>query len=119
MRHWISGAAALLLVVASPCVAGAQTHGAAPTTKVIKALTVASPIRIDGTLSEPEWQQAEVISDLVQQEPRVGEPVTEKTEVRVLVTTAPTCTSASPASTAKRDGIIAREMRRDNRARRR
>ena len=81
-------AAALLLGSALPRVVHAQPPAGTPATKVMRALSVSSPIRVDGSLSEPEWQQAEAISDLVQQEPRVGEPVTERTEVRILLDSA-------------------------------
>lgn len=39
---------------------------------------------IDGRLDEAVWARAPVATDFVQQEPEVGEPATERTEVRVL-----------------------------------
>jgi len=39
---------------------------------------------VDGALDEPEWQGAGVIEDLVQQEPRAGEPTPYRTRVRIL-----------------------------------
>lgn len=42
------------------------------------------PIEVDGTLDEPAWEGAEVISEFVQQRPRDGYPPTERTEVRLL-----------------------------------
>ena len=42
------------------------------------------PIQIDGTLDEPAWEAAEVISEFIQQRPRDGYPATERTEVRLL-----------------------------------
>ena len=64
-------------------------------------------------MDEPLWQNAEVISDFVQQEPKVGQPVSERTEVRVLIDGSNlyfgiVCFDATPA------GIIGRELRRDN-----
>jgi hypothetical protein len=40
--------------------------------------------RIDGTLDDPVWQTAEVVSDFRQREPLETFPATEKTEVRIL-----------------------------------
>ena len=102
--------AALLLASAAP--AWPQTAGAG-TTKALRALRVTAPIRVDGSLAEPEWAQAEVITDLIQQEPRVGQPVTERTEIRVLLDDSAlyfgvVCFDADPR------GPTARELRRDN-----
>jgi hypothetical protein len=82
-------------------------------TKAMQALTVQGGVRVDGALTEPDWQRAEAITDFAQQEPQVGKPVSERTEVRVLLDGANlyigvVCSDATPA------GIIAREMRRDN-----
>jgi hypothetical protein len=41
------------------------------------------PITIDGRMDEAAWQDVEVITDFVQAEPRVGEPPSERTEVRI------------------------------------
>ncbi len=43
------------------------------------------PIRVDGFLDEPPWQQAGVIGDLTQQSPTPGGATPFRTEVRVLV----------------------------------
>jgi hypothetical protein len=45
----------------------------------------AEAVRVDGVLSEPFWQDAQVIHDLRQQEPDEGAPATEDTEVRVVL----------------------------------
>lgn len=41
---------------------------------------------LDGTLNDPLWQLARVVSDFRQREPHEGEGSTEKTEVRILYT---------------------------------
>jgi hypothetical protein len=53
--------------------------------RVIRAhrLGPADRIRLDGVLDEPFWREAEVAGDFRQQDPREGEPATERTEVRV------------------------------------
>jgi hypothetical protein len=45
---------------------------------------VRSSITVDGALNEPEWSEAERIGELVQREPKPGEPATEPTEVKLL-----------------------------------
>jgi hypothetical protein len=50
----------------------------------LRAVLAANGPRIDGVLDEPAWQTANVIDTFVQQEPREGEPATDRTEVRVL-----------------------------------
>jgi hypothetical protein len=40
--------------------------------------------QIDGVLDDPVWSQAVVLTELVQSEPDEGQPVSERTEVRVL-----------------------------------
>ncbi len=41
-------------------------------------------VNIDGRLDEPFWQRAVPAADFVQQDPRNGEPPTERTEVRIV-----------------------------------
>ena len=50
----------------------------------VNALRVEQPPMIDGMLDEAAWQQAPVAGDFVQQDPDDGEPITERTEFRVL-----------------------------------
>lgn len=103
---WLSGSA----------VAHARQDAASPaagTEKTLRALTTSTAIRVDGRLDDPAWQVADVVSDFVQQEPRVGEPISERTEVRVVLDDGAMyfgvrCFDATPR------GIIARELRRDN-----
>jgi hypothetical protein len=53
---------------------------------IAHAVRVEHPPRIDGTLKDPIWQQADPITDFRQREPFEGQPATEKTEVRVVYT---------------------------------
>jgi hypothetical protein len=48
------------------------------------ARAVATPPVIDGRLTDPAWQDAEPLSGFLQRELRQGEPVTERTEVRII-----------------------------------
>jgi hypothetical protein len=81
--------------------------------KTLRAHRIAVPVRVDGVLDDQPWREAESASDLVQQDPHVGEPVSEATEIRVLVDDQAiyfgiVCHDADP------HGVIARELRRDN-----
>ncbi|WP_400193771.1 DUF5916 domain-containing protein [Hymenobacter sp. B81] len=52
--------------------------------KQLTALRVAGGIKLDGALDEPEWQQAAVATDFIQNRPNPGPPERHKTEVRIL-----------------------------------
>src|SRR5215510_11341771 len=78
----------------------------------IRAVRVTAPLRIDGALDEPLYSSVLPISDFIQQEPREGEPATEKTEVWLAfdndnVYVSFRCWESEPGQ------MIANEMRRD------
>jgi len=80
--------------------------------KAVEARRIDAPIRVDGRLDEPAWARAQVIDDFVQQDPDEGEPVTERTEVRVLydadrLYVGFECYDSQPGR------VVANEMRRD------
>lgn len=50
--------------------------------KVVRAVRIERPVKIDGVLEEPAWQR-DGYTDFVQRDPHDGEPPTEKTEVWV------------------------------------
>ena len=50
----------------------------------IKAYRTFAAIKIDGELTEPDWQEAQRIDHFVQYEPDEGAPMTQPTEVKVL-----------------------------------
>ncbi|MEP6782760.1 MAG: carbohydrate binding family 9 domain-containing protein, partial [Acidobacteriota bacterium] len=50
----------------------------------VTAVKTTEPIKVDGLLDEAAWASAQVIDQFVQQEPREGQPATDRTEVRVL-----------------------------------
>ncbi len=79
----------------------------------VRARVATGAITIDGRLSEPAWQQAEVMT-LTQQSPHPGEPTPYATEVRVLIVGDAlvfgfTCHDPNPAKiethTLQRDGM--------------
>jgi len=80
--------------------------------RIAKATRVDRPPKLDGTLDDPAWQQADPISNFLQREPFEGQAPTEKTEVRILydkhqVYFGITCFDSSPKA------IVATELRRD------
>lgn len=80
--------------------------------KEIKALLTQETIEIDGHLNEEAWKTAQVIDDFVQQGPKEGQPITERTAVRVLYDIEKLyigfeCSDSEPKK------IVANEMRRD------
>jgi hypothetical protein len=78
-------AAALAAVVTLPTALVAQTT--AQERPVVKAGQLASgqaPPTIDGKVDEGVWTAIEPHTTFIQQDPRLGEPATEKTEVRLL-----------------------------------
>lgn len=70
-------------VTAAPVVA---QDGAAHTRppRSIQASALTGPITLDGRLDEPAWGTAEAATDFIQQQPKEGEPATQRTEVRFL-----------------------------------
>ena len=88
-----SGAAlALVAFLAFPATGHAQTsdstrvadrHGDAPQ---IPASHADGPLRADGVLDEPAWREAQPVTAFTQRDPEEGHPVSERTEVRVLIT---------------------------------
>ena len=78
----------------------------------VHAVRVTTPMRIDGVLDEPIYTTTAPISDFIQQEPREGEPATEKTEMWVAfdennIYVSFRCWESEPAR------VVANDMRRD------
>ncbi|GIV30991.1 MAG: hypothetical protein KatS3mg029_0342 [Saprospiraceae bacterium] len=78
----------------------------------IVAFRIDAPIRLDGQLDEPCWQEAGRIRNFTQVEPQEGAPATERTEVAVVYTTSALyigvwCYDSNP------NGITAKFLQRD------
>jgi hypothetical protein len=52
--------------------------------KMLSAVKTSQSPQIDGNLNDPVWQQAPLASDFMQYAPSFGNPVSSKTEVRIL-----------------------------------
>jgi len=76
------------LFVAAPAFAQAPdsthalSHADAPK---IHALQTSEHIKLDGKLDEPVWSKAQPVDGFTQHDPEEGKPVSERTEVRILV----------------------------------
>jgi hypothetical protein len=77
--------AAILLALAHPGAAHAQMPRGAPSGDFnVAAARAAQTPTVDGRLDDAAWTSAQPISGFVQREPVEGQPVSERTEVRVL-----------------------------------
>jgi len=79
----------------------------------VRATRIAEPLVLDGKLDDAVYTRVRPMSDFVQQEPREGEPATEKTEAWVFfddenVYVSARCWDSHP------ERMVINEMRRDN-----
>ena len=51
--------------------------------KTYTTMRVTTPIKIDGILNDEGWKNIPVANDFIQLDPTEGNPVTQKTEVRI------------------------------------
>jgi len=80
--------------------------------RIAQAVRVERPPRLDGTLDDPIWQQAVLITDFRQKEPYEGQPATEKTEVSILYTRTEIYFGIFCQDSVAH-GVIATQLRRD------
>ena len=92
--------------------ATAQTPVPADAPRTAKAVRTALPPRIDGRLEDAMWATAEPFTDFIQNEPRDGQPASERTEVRVLFDNEALYIAAEMRD-ARPEGIVLGESRRD------
>ena len=93
VRHVLAGLAGILVLASAafaqpaslaPVPLGADTTQTERLTLGAVRLAAGQRPAIDGRLDEAIWDEAPVAADFVQQEPEVGQPASERTEVRVL-----------------------------------
>src|SRR3954469_23060615 len=88
----VACAALLLLFGSAHAATAAQDQTAAssvvertaPDRVTVRAVRLATPLRVDGRLDEEVYARIPPISDFIQQEPREGEPATERTDAWIL-----------------------------------
>ncbi len=110
----------LIIVISSPFIvcAASKPETAAPAAnhdfsdRIAEAFPLQGDIALDGLLDEPAWQQCVPITELFQQQPAEGEPVSEKTEIRVLYSAQVLYVGVTCFDRAAQK-IVARKMRRE------
>ncbi|HSW29890.1 MAG TPA: DUF5916 domain-containing protein [Longimicrobiales bacterium] len=78
-----AAAAALLALLPLSLTAQAPASGERPR-PVVAATRAVGSIHVDGRLDEASWAAAQVVSEFTQVDPEEGQPVSERTEARVL-----------------------------------
>ena len=76
--------AAVILICWTNAFSAGQDIFANPGSRKVTALHIEGKIVIDGRFDEPEWSRAQPAADFIQNDPAMGEPATERTEVQVL-----------------------------------
>ena len=123
-RTGIIACVGIIMFVAAASTARSQDHqheaaAAAPQIDakterpVLKAVKIEKAPKIDGLLDEPAWETVPAMDQFTQQEPRIGEPATERTEVRVAYDSKHLFIAVH-AYDSDPTGIVATEMRRDS-----
>jgi hypothetical protein len=79
----------------------------------VRAVPLGEPLRMDGVLDEPIYQNVPSISDFVQQVPREGAPATERTEAWVMFDATSLYIAARCWDSAPPEQWVANEYRRD------
>jgi hypothetical protein len=79
---------------------------------IVRASRIALPMKIDGKLDEQVYAQIEAVTDFIQQEPREGQPSTERTDIWVLFDDE-NLYFACRCWEAHLDELVANDMRRD------
>mgnify|MGYP001491132600 CR=1 FL=1 len=78
----------------------------------VRAVKLASPLRLDGRLDEAQYASVGAVSEFIQAEPQEGAPATEKTEVWVFFDDRNVYFTAR-CWESDRDHMVVNEMRRD------
>src|SRR5512141_2352192 len=80
-RCWLFAA----LAIPAPLQAQPPDPGHDSATAVAHAARLAGAIHVDGVPDEPAWSAAEPVTAFTQRDPEEGQPVSERTEVRILI----------------------------------
>ena len=86
---------------------------AAEEDRKVTAVYIEGQIVVDGNLDEPAWKLAQPATDFIQQEPQMGEPSTERTEVRLLYDEENLYLGVYCFDSAGKAGIVVNDVRRD------
>jgi hypothetical protein len=102
-----------MLALAAALPAAAQQHHEAAERPALRAIRVDRAPRVDGLLDDELWAAAPPADRFTQQEPREGEPSSERTEVRVVYDARNVYIAVHAYDTVP-SAIVATEMRRDS-----
>ena len=83
------------------------------TEKKMTAVRVEGEIVIDGDLDELQWSQAQPATDFIQNDPNMGEPSTERTEVRILYDEEYLYLGVYCFDSAGKEGLVLTDVTRD------
>jgi uncharacterized protein DUF5916 len=110
----MSKAIVVLAVLAAATITPAVAQNNHPTPPVeTRAVRLDSPLRLDGRLDEPVWQTAPAAGGFRQNQPKEGEPATQRTEVRFAYDDAAIYVGARMFDTGGAAGVRTRLVRRD------
>jgi hypothetical protein len=101
-------------VAGSPLLVAQNVHLVPP--PLVRAVPLAGEIRLDGRLDEPVWQAAPAATDFRQNQPKEGEPATQRTEVRFAFDGAALYVGARMFDDSGAAGVRTRLVRRDGQA---
>lgn len=101
------------LAVAQPSPTPSLVRRNAADDVTVRASRVDTPLTIDGALDEAVYSRVAPLTDFIQQEPREGQPATEKTEAWILFDDDNIYISARNWN-SQPEREVANEMRRDN-----
>ena len=122
MRPALRRLAALVAVVtglatgsagAQPPATASLVRRTAPDDVTVRASRVETPLTLDGRLDEAIYARVAPLTDFLQQEPREGQPATEKTEAWILFDDTNLYIAARNWN-SQPEREVANEMRRDN-----
>jgi hypothetical protein len=72
------------IVIVAPVAHAQMVSATGSSARSGRATVVRTPPAIDGRLDDAVWREAQVFTDFVQREPVEGNPISERTEVRIL-----------------------------------
>lgn len=99
--------------VSSPLGAGLDLLNIHKEKKVTAVRIDEETIVVDGELGEQEWNLAEPARDFIQTEPRIGEPASEPTEVRLLYDRKNLYVGVYCFDSEGEKGIVVKDLRKD------
>ena len=90
-----------------------STSMALASEKQVEAVYVQEAIVVDGELDERAWASTEPATNFIAQQPRSGDPATERTEVRILYDDQSMYIGAVCVDSAGSQGIVVNDLSRD------